>query len=292
MENSDRINRPASIALDLIRVGAALMVLVGHAVHLKIYIGPYPFDEMPQHNAVIVFFVLSGLLISHSIKPNKTTTIDYISARVSRILPTALFGILVGILSYEICQKIFEPSNFNSLKTSTLTAQGTFSALFFMSEWGNSNGPVWNSPYWSLCYEVWYYVIFGIATLANGKTRLFFLALSIIGAGSKIIIMLPVWLFGVAVNRIRSMNNFNLIFNIAFLLVGLLISLLANQYSNRFTLPDLQYSQFVFSDYILGIGVAICLISIIKISCSLEKFLYALSRPVKKLLQTSHLLST
>lgn len=57
-----------SIVLDIVRGMAAIAVLIGHAVQLGIYSGPWPFEFSLQHNAVIVFFVSSGILITNSLQ--------------------------------------------------------------------------------------------------------------------------------------------------------------------------------------------------------------------------------
>ena len=58
--------------------------------------------------------------------------------------------------------------------------------------------PSYNPPFWSLNYEVWYYIIFG--TWVYTKNRVLTL-LAVTIAGPKILLLLPVWLLGVALYK-------------------------------------------------------------------------------------------
>jgi peptidoglycan/LPS O-acetylase OafA/YrhL len=60
-----------------------------------------------------------------------------------------------------------------------------------------------NSPFWSLNYEVWYYVIFAVWTFSAPKRRLSLTVLALVLAGPKIVLLLPVWLMGVWLQRSR-----------------------------------------------------------------------------------------
>src|SRR6185369_4017241 len=55
-------------------------------------------------------------------------------------------------------------------------------------------------PYWSLGYEVWYYVIFGLFLFA--RHRVVWSVLAMVLVGPAILAMFPLWLCGVAAFRI------------------------------------------------------------------------------------------
>jgi peptidoglycan/LPS O-acetylase OafA/YrhL len=73
---------------------------------------------------------------------------------------------------------------------------------FFLNEiWTLGIQLFTNVPYWSLNYEVWYYVLFGILFFAEGRRRWpVFLILCLI-LGPKIVLLMPVWWMGVWVYR-------------------------------------------------------------------------------------------
>jgi peptidoglycan/LPS O-acetylase OafA/YrhL len=172
--------------LDLIRAIAALAVLLGHAVQVTGYTGYFPFTIALQQNAVIVFFVLSGLLIAHSAERAPSLR-PYVIARASRILPVSIgavgVSVVVGLLDAQ-------PDVWTT----------GFGALLFL---GEGYWPTFelNPPYWSLCYEVWFYGLFGAAMFLKGRMQALWLVVLCLAAGANVLLLLPCWLLGVALHR-------------------------------------------------------------------------------------------
>ena len=76
--------------------------------------------------------------------------------------------------------------------------------------WLNESQLSLNVPYWSLCYEFWYYVLFGfIFFIKNIKYKfiLVILVLAIVGPG--IAVLFPIWLMG------AGLAKYNIKFNIS-----------------------------------------------------------------------------
>ena len=63
-----------------------------------------------------------------------------------------------------------------------------------------SPGSDWS--YWSLGYEVWYYLIFAVIIFARGRSRWLLLAAALAIVGPSIAVMMPLWLLGVVAYRI------------------------------------------------------------------------------------------
>lgn len=186
--------------LDLVRAIAALAVLLGHTVQVTGYTGYFPFTIALQQNAVIVFFVLSGLLIAHSAE-RASSLRSYAIARVSRILPVS-FGavavsIAVGLADTALNASPLFPADANAGDLAT-----GLTALFFLGEGYGATFEL-NPPYWSLCYEVWFYALFGAATFLSGKARVVWLVALSFAAGVNILLMLPCWLLGVVCHHRR-----------------------------------------------------------------------------------------
>ncbi|MEO1967723.1 MAG: acyltransferase [Sphingomonadaceae bacterium] len=191
------ISRPYSLALDLIRVVAALVVVTGHSGQLGVFTGRWPFSDIVQHVAVIVFFVLSGLVISDSVQTRKMSLQAYAIARFSRIFPVAIAGVLLGNFIWFASHLWHidlpaQPANFNLADTKSVIMP-----LLFLSETSVGTGPVANPPYWSLCYEVLYYAIFAAFVFLKGPNRSVWTFALLVIAGPRIIILMPVWLAGV-----------------------------------------------------------------------------------------------
>jgi peptidoglycan/LPS O-acetylase OafA/YrhL len=184
--------------LDFVRVAAALAVLLGHAVQVTGYSGYFPFTIALQQNAVIVFFVLSGLLIAHSAERAPSLRL-YAIARVSRIVPVSLGAVVVSVAVGLLDASLASPPLFAADATAGDVTRGLAALLFL----GEGYGPTFelNPPYWSLCYEVWFYALFGAATFLKGRAQAVWVVVLALAAGANVLLLLPCWLLGVGLHR-------------------------------------------------------------------------------------------
>lgn len=259
------ITGPLSACLDLVRFAAALVVLVCHAAQAKLYAGWFPDIPLAQHYAVVVFFVLSGLVITASVIRRPASFGSYAIARAARILPVSIVALAFSGLAFVIVTAMGGSAQHTDTY-GELSWSGTILPLLFLSEspWGA--GPVWNPPYWSLCYEVWYYALFGAAVFLRGPRRIGALAVFGLLAGPRILLMFPVWLVGVVLvlsplaRRIGPAAGALLVaaglagawMHTEWVMPGLnLIRDLAGPYRN-----DLSFSRFALSDLLLAAAVA------------------------------------
>jgi peptidoglycan/LPS O-acetylase OafA/YrhL len=70
-------------------------------------------------------------------------------------------------------------------------------ALFVNRLWFSYVTPGSDLPFWSLGYEVWYYIIFACSTFLAGRRRVFAVTASLLVVGPQITAMFPIWLIGV-----------------------------------------------------------------------------------------------
>ena len=190
-----------SLALDLIRVVAALIVLAGHTAQSQVYRGPWPFSALFQHAAVIVFFVLSGLVIGQATFSRPTTLRNYAIARITRIVPVALPAVALGAVVMAIAWFLGFAEILEPLGRERLDAPNAPYPLFLLSQLFGGYGPAWNPPIWSLSYEIWYYVLFGAAVFCKPAHRTLAIGLIAVAAGPRIMLLAPVWLSGVWLAR-------------------------------------------------------------------------------------------
>jgi len=81
--------------------------------------------------------------------------------------------------------------------------------LFFAGQlWWLNIAPGSDLPYWSICYEVWYYTIFGLI-LFGGVYRVLAATGAALIAGPNIIALFPLWLLGVLTYRICARQRFS-----------------------------------------------------------------------------------
>ncbi|MBF9221034.1 acyltransferase family protein [Hymenobacter ruricola] len=197
------ISTSTSVALDALRLLAALVVVVFHASSQWLTDYPALHEALGRasHAAVVVFFVLSGYVIAFTTAANNRGPRQYAVARLSRLYsmlgPALLLTALVEIIVVNVdapltARYVHEHSGLRYLLTAA-----------FGSESGPlSAAPPLNSPLWSLSYEFWYYALFGLWCYRAAIPRAgWWLAGAAVLAGPKILLMLPVWLFGVAAWR-------------------------------------------------------------------------------------------
>lgn len=180
-----------TFALDILRGLAAFYVLVGHIkwllwegysegykLHPEAYsffgkILVYGFSAFSfGHEAVMLFFVLSGFVIHYStynqsLKTESFSIGTYLYKRIKRIYPPFLLALLLTWIldsigrssGYSIYSAATNFTSINANISSDLTWEtllGNISMLqtLFVSVWG-SNGPLW-----SLMFEWWFYILY------------------------------------------------------------------------------------------------------------------------------------
>lgn len=189
-----------SIYLDLMRFVAALLVVVYHSNVRLIIAEKLPFSSH-GHAAVIVFFVLSGYVISHMAATREAAPIDYWASRLSRFYSLTIPAVLLCPLLDSWGEEL-APQFYGERTTHDLAWLRILTSLAYLNEiWTVSIMSFSNVPYWSLCYEMWYYVLFAIAVFMRGKARLGLGCAVAAMLGPKIMLLAPVWLLGVALQR-------------------------------------------------------------------------------------------
>ncbi len=131
------------------------------------------------NEAVLVFFVLSGFLISSAILGRRASGTwswrDYAIDRASRLYVVLIPGLLFGLFWDKLGSSIFASTgiyshpleNFASAIVRTRMEIGTFLGnMFFLQTivvptFGS------NGPRWSLANEFWYYILFPVALAAG-----------------------------------------------------------------------------------------------------------------------------
>jgi len=188
---------PASLSLylDLVRFLAAVAVLLFHLWPTWFPGFPLPW---PGHAAVIVFFVLSGYMIAHAAHQPGATAASFVQHRAARILSVALPALLLSVAIAPLAGIApIHSSGEMQFDAAAFWGRIAASLLFTGQSWSLALTPPYNPPYWSLCYEVWYYVMYGIWMFAPARWRWPALLLAALIAGPKILLLAPVWLLGV-----------------------------------------------------------------------------------------------
>jgi len=231
-----RLTERASVHLDMARGVAALAVLVGHVRGLFFV----DYHDLPRHSppvsavygatalghqAVIVFFVLSGFFIVSSIadsfEQRKWSWTAYLVNRITRLSLVLIPSLVLCAILDRIGMAMPRTAPFYHQPVANLFTQSIASLETFRNFVGNLfyvQGILVepfgsNAPLWSLSYEFWYYIIFPLAICALVKRyrptmRIVYLVLAILVTwfvGYIIALYFLIWLLGgaLAISRAR-----------------------------------------------------------------------------------------
>lgn len=196
------LSRSFSLYLDLVRFMAALMVVLTHYRQYGL-VGGWEASLLPDagRESVIVFFVLSGFVIAYSTLSKQVSPLSYFAARLTRIGSVALPVVLLTFACAALVARQFGSDLVPAYILSKVYLYLPLHLLFMGEIWTLSETPPWLSPYWSLGYEVWYYVLFGVLCYMGGWRRAVAAGLVCVLMGYKLWLLLPVWAAGVWLYR-------------------------------------------------------------------------------------------
>jgi peptidoglycan/LPS O-acetylase OafA/YrhL len=257
-----------SIYLDLWRFVAALLVVVYHSNVRLIITEKLPFSSH-GHAAVIVFFVLSGYVISYMTATREAAPVDYWASRLSRFYSLTIPAVLLCPL-LDTWGEALAPQFYVEKTTHDLAWLRILTSLTYLNEiWTVSIMSFSNVPYWSLCYEMWYYVLFAIAVFMRGKARLWLGGTVAAMLGPKILLLAPIWLLGVALHRHPALARIPqwlgwTLFLASWPMYGLFYYCGMTEYGSQLLLNligekwhhQMAFSKFFITDYLLALIIA------------------------------------
>jgi peptidoglycan/LPS O-acetylase OafA/YrhL len=224
--------RASSYHFDTIRGLAAVVVLLYHVRHLF-------YDDYHElgnrnvadlaiygitnfgHEAVIVFFVLSGVLIGASVLrvecQGAWSWPSYVINRITRLHVVLIPALLLGVIWDQSGMRLTSgPSLYNGQVTNSVLNVSIHSREGLIVFIGNAFClqtafvPPFGSnlPLWSLANEFWYYLIFPFVVFACAPWRsiesrilsIGIVAFLLTSLGASIREYFPIWLIGVLVN--------------------------------------------------------------------------------------------
>jgi len=184
-----------SVYLEGVRVFATLLVFVAHGLALYQPFTAWAGEAHLGRDGVVVFFVLSGYVISWCASRKEPSPLDFAVHRAARIYSVAIPAIALGATVSLVMWS-----------TGSLT-QPEYPLLkpwlylpvylgFLGNHWHLVEAPPQNFPYWSLNFEVWYYIIFGLAFYLRRPWGWLMSVLAMALAGPEILLLMPLWLLG------------------------------------------------------------------------------------------------
>ena len=194
------MNRGLSLYLDALRFLAALTVLLVHASGQRFTAGLFWQLRPYGQEAVLVFFVLSGFVIGYVTDTRERSAAVYAISRLSRIYSVALPALVLTVVLDAIGQvtgPVLYPPGILGGISATLA-----SVLFLNQIWRFDFWPGSDIAWWSLGYECWYYVIFGVLLYARPPWNRVGAALLLVFVGPRVASLFPLWLLGVGGYRL------------------------------------------------------------------------------------------
>ncbi len=216
-----------AILISMLRGLAAVQVVAAH-LRAQLYPGlktlPDPalwyqalsFFTGFAHQAVVLFFVLSGWLVGGSLLNKvagpgglcRATLVHYAIDRVTRmwivLVPVFLLTLALGAATGDIDPRRFDFDSANPYSVTTFAGNLAGVQDLAVPRYGG------NFALWSLANEMWYYVLFPLLVVSAAArrtgTRLGALALMLATATMlhpEVTLFFIVWLMGVAASRLR-----------------------------------------------------------------------------------------
>jgi len=191
------MNRSTSLYLDIVRPMAAIIVLLSHVSYNNLSGGQLGLLSSSGIQAVDVFFVLSGFVIAHVCATRENDAKSYFVSRATRIYSVAIPAIVLTAI-LDFVGHLESPATYDG-PYQAFTPGVVIRSIFFLGEqWNTHRFPGSDGPYWSLGFEVWYYIAFGLFVFLPRRCRWVATAAVLAFIGPKVAVMFPCWLLGVA----------------------------------------------------------------------------------------------
>ena len=286
-----KMPRPFSVYLDLVRFLAACLVYLYHS-NQRWLVEPILPASRYGHSSVIVFFVLSGYVIAYITATKERDWQSYAASRLSRVYSVAIPAVVLTLL-LDWAGRHLLPAPYGY--PFDWFAPRILGSLLLANEvWFVSMTSFSNVPYWSICYEGWYYIGFGVLTFMPRNRAWALIGLITLVLGPKILLLAPVWAMGVWLFRsprlaglseaagwalvaatVAAISAF-IVLDVEHAVAARLQALIGKPWFDQLT-----FSRFFISDYLLGLLVMLHFAGMRRVSTRLSRLLLGIERPVK-----------
>jgi peptidoglycan/LPS O-acetylase OafA/YrhL len=186
-----------STYLDAVRFSAAIAVVAAHFTFPQFTAGA-AYQGGLGDLAVSIFFVLSGYVIVYVADQKEHNLKDFAVSRLARVYSVAIPALIltlcvdVYLIHHGAADRFHIPVYEYQKLWKYLPV-----FLFFGSELIGTHVPVLgDGVFWSLAYEVWYYIAFAVFFYLRGAPRVICGAFVLAILGLPALIYFPIWLLG------------------------------------------------------------------------------------------------
>lgn len=284
-----------SLYLELLRLLAASEVVLFHINGFAMLGGHRTWWNAFGHEAVVIFFVLSGFVIAFAAQTREKTPRAFMTSRLTRIYSVAVPCLLATVVFDRMGQFLL-PQLYDGLITDgSALVRLVLGSLFLNESWTVSAQMFSNTPYWSIAYEFWYYMIFAGLFYFRGWARIGWTGLACLIAGYKILLLFPIWALGWAtynwVQKHRVSAGPGLLLFVQPALALYLVDSgewtrkagewLAGLLGQQGWREGLSWSRYVLTDTLLGLSMVLHFVGAHALSPWLERMLKPIAAPVK-----------
>jgi peptidoglycan/LPS O-acetylase OafA/YrhL len=236
-----------------------------------------------------VFFVLSGFVISHVVSTRENTLAPYAAGRIARIFSVAVPALFATFVLDWIGREIRPEIYAELLGYSTHQIAWQFvSGLFFLNQtWWNTIEIGSNGPWWSLGYEVPFYVLFAILAFSRGGVKVALAVIVAVVAGPKILVTFPLWLLGYGLYRLMRRTSIRASLGVAIWVLSIVAFALVKRSQGEqgalflpFTFTAERMGDYGYH-YLVALLFSANLLGFAAFSERLSAPLQALSRPIR-----------
>lgn len=287
------MNRGLSLYLDVLRTLAAFEVFLFHMRRFTPGMERAWWNQW-GHEAVVLFFVLSGFVITFAAETRDKTFERYFVSRFTRIFSVAVPAVALTILFDAIGNRL-DPDLYAPVLAFDNFWLRLAASLALINESWIAVQVFSNTPYWSIAYEFWYYFLFASWYFFTGWQRWGLTLLFALIAGPRILLLYPIWLLGSwAYREAWSRSLPQLVQWLMFLCVVPVFWAYARfDLEARFAEPliallredgwrtGLHWSRWLLSDLLLGVAVAVHFIGARGLGATLEPLFSRIEQPLR-----------
>ena len=199
--------------LDLLRCMAALLVLFAHLTNPAFTDGRLSGPTEIGYSSVMIFFVLSGYVITYVAFERENHLVDFTVSRIARVYSVVFPALLLTVFVDSLLLHVHPIYNSSKLLGSMPHYEYEKIPLYFLVSlvfgnniWGARIPEFSNGVYWSMCFEVYYYIIFAFAFYLTGWRRISLVCIALLAVGPGPILRFDLWLFGCGVYLLHRRN--------------------------------------------------------------------------------------
>ncbi|WP_183030166.1 acyltransferase family protein [Altericroceibacterium spongiae] len=235
--NRNEVTEGQSFWLDVVRGMAAMLVLLAHTrAHFfagwseglpgvpKLILAPFYILTGMGHEAVVLFFVMSGLLVGRRFKPDiDAATVNmrkYTIDRLTRIWIVLIPAVIFSVIAAYILIAIYGYSYSGTTDRCQPRIGDILGTLLFLNEGYLpticSNGPAWSIHSEMHYYLLWPLTVFAVSPSTKGRTRILSgtLLVTVIVClllfdsfdEKNTLILAPIWIAGAFLNRVPTLR--------------------------------------------------------------------------------------